>query len=126
MFVLKNISKKLVLFLTSIIATSHAFALTIGEVSSKKSAVGTIFIDEQANSGINKTLTGTTKIIVAISVVVGFVFAAKGLHMLYEASQPQTQSTYAKGLVVLLVGGALVSLPWVVFTSSNTIQAVQT
>ncbi|MBO6225155.1 MAG: hypothetical protein J6N72_06865 [Psychrobacter sp.] len=46
--------------------------------------------------------------------------------MIYEASQPQTQSTYAKGLIVLLVGGALVSLPWVVFTSSNTVQAIQT
>ena len=83
-------------------------------------------MDDGSTAGINKALTGTTKIIVAVSVVIGFVFAAKGLHMIYEASQPQTQSTYAKGIIVLIVGGALVSLPWVVFTSSNTVQGIQT
>ena len=126
MFVLKNIGKKIALFLLSLVATSHVFALSIGEVAAKKSTAGTLFLDDQANSGVTNAMTGTTKLIVAVCAVVGFVFSAKGLHMLYEASQPQPKSTYAKGIIVLLVGGALVSLPIIVFTSSNTIQSIQT
>lgn len=118
-------TKPFLLLLTLLLST-QAFALKIGEVSGAKANAGTVFVDDQSTTGINHALTGTTKIIVAISVVVGFAFAAKGLHMIYEASQPQAQSTYAKGLIVLFVGGALVSLPWVVFTSSNTVQSIQT
>lgn len=123
---MKNIIARSMLFFISLMLSIEAFALQIGEVAGRKGAAGTIFVDDGSTAGINKALTGTTKIIVAVSVVIGFVFAAKGLHMIYEASQPQTQSTYAKGIIVLIVGGALVSLPWVVFTSSNTVQGIQT
>lgn len=120
----KILSKGVLAFLLTILSI-EAFALQIGQVASKKSQVGTIFVDDKANAGINNTLSGTTKIVVAVSALIGFLFAAKGLHMIYQASQPQPQSTYAKGIIVLLVGGALVSLPWVVFTSSNTVQSIK-
>ena len=113
------------LFVLALVASTQSYALQIGEVAAKKSAVGTLFVDDASTNGVNNALTGTTKAIIAVAALVGFVFAFKGLHMIYEASQPQAKSSYAKGLITLLVGGALVSLPWVVFTSSNTVQAVQ-
>lgn len=116
---------KTVLILISLTLSAKAMALQIGEVAGRKAAAGSLFVDDASTAGVNNALTGTTKMIVAVSTLIGFLFAAKGLHMIYEASQPQPQSTYAKGIIVLLVGGALVSLPWVVFTSSNTIQGIQ-
>lgn len=122
---MKNITIKTALIFISLTLSIEAMALQIGEVAGRKAAAGAIFVDDASTAGVNNALTGTTKMIVAIATLVGFLFAAKGLHMIYEASQPQPQSTYAKGIIVLLVGGALVSLPWVVFTSSNTIQGIQ-
>ncbi len=109
----------------ALVSSTQAFALKIGEVAAQKTQVGSLFVDDSSTQGINNALTGTTKAIIAVAALVGFIFAFKGLHMIYEASQPQSNSTYAKGIITLLVGGALVSLPWVVFTSSNTVQAIQ-
>lgn len=122
---MKKIIAKPFLFLLVLLASSQAFALKISEVAAQKAAVGSVFTDDNTNEGINNALSGAAKVVIALAAVLGFVFAFKGLHMIYEASQPQAQTSYAKGIIVVLVGGALVSLPWVVFTSSNTVQAIQ-
>lgn len=81
------------------------------------------FIDGDGGGveGLETSMGNLTKVVVAISALVGFGLAAFGLYILYKSSKPNSQSNPMNGFIALIVGSALAILPYIVFSGGNTL-----
>lgn len=81
------------------------------------------FIDGQGGGveGLEGSMSNLTKVIVAVSALVGFGLAAFGIYILYKASKPNSQSNAMNGFIALIAGSALAILPYIVFSGGNTL-----
>lgn len=71
--------------------------------------------------GLEDSMGNLTKVIVAVSALIGFGLAAFGIYILYKSSKPNSQSNPMNGFIALIAGSALAILPYIVFSGSNTI-----
>lgn len=71
--------------------------------------------------GLETSMSNLTKVVVAVSALVGFSIAAFGIYILYKASKPNSQSNAMNGFIALIAGSALAILPYIVFSGGNTI-----
>ena len=87
------------------------------------SAVKGSFIDGEGGGveGLETSMGNLTKVIVAVSALVGFGLAAFGIYILYKSSKPNSQSNPMNGFVALIAGSALAILPYIVFSGGNTL-----
>ena len=81
------------------------------------------FIDGQGGGveGLESSMSNLTKVIVAVSALIGFGLAAFGIYILYKASKPNSQSNAMNGFIALIAGSALAILPYIVFSGGNTL-----
>lgn len=81
------------------------------------------FIDGEGGGveGLETSMGNLTKVIVAVSALIGFGLAAFGIYILYKSSKPNSQSNPMNGFIALIAGSALAILPYIVFSGGNTI-----
>ncbi|MBO6225157.1 MAG: hypothetical protein J6N72_06875 [Psychrobacter sp.] len=81
------------------------------------------FIDGKGGGveGLETSMGNLTKVIVAVSALIGFGLAAFGIYILYKSSKPNSQSNPMNGFIALIAGSALAILPYIVFSGGNTL-----
>lgn len=125
---LSSINIKL-FYLMSFLIMPSAYAATFSNSSIDKQLgannVAGTFIDTtgQSGGGVERASTSIVKVIIAVSVFVGFVLVAKGLYDMYGVSR-SGQGGYQGPFFTLLVGSALAILPVVAFVASNSVQSI--
>lgn len=87
------------------------------------SSVKGSFIDGEGGGveGLETSMGNLTKVIVAVSALIGFGLAAFGIYILYKSSKPNSQSNPMNGFIALIAGSALAILPYIVFSGGNTL-----
>lgn len=86
------------------------------------SVTGT-FMDGEGGGveSLEGSMGNLTKVVIAVSALVGFGLAAFGIYILYKSSKPNSQSNPMNGFIALIAGSALAILPYIVFSGGNTL-----
>lgn len=116
-------TSRLVLRLTAFLAllysllfhAAHAFMNTGGAVNTGNNTL----ID--VNKNIEKYATSTFDMIKVVGVVVGLIVVFGGVMRIKKSNDPGSNDSPAQGVFMIVLGGALAALPWILLMAASTV-----